>query len=71
MRTWINPTRNYMRPVELGEVMRAGGIGRVVLSRSKGLVEGDLVGRRLNSFSHLRSAFWVQARFVVSSRRLL
>ncbi|ORY28051.1 hypothetical protein BCR39DRAFT_536430 [Naematelia encephala] len=43
MRNWLNPTRSYMRPVEIGEVMRAGGIGRVVASRAKGFVENDLV----------------------------
>jgi NADPH-dependent curcumin reductase CurA len=42
-----------MRPIEIGEVMRAAGIGRVIASRSKGLVKGDLVGVIPCSFSHL------------------
>lgn len=45
MRTWINDTRNYMTPVKIGAVMRAGGIGRVIQSRSDTHHEGDLVRR--------------------------
>ena len=30
MRTWMNAGRSYVPPVEIGEVMRALGIGRVV-----------------------------------------
>ena len=30
MRTWMNAGRSYVPPVEIGEVMRAGGIGRVI-----------------------------------------
>jgi NADPH-dependent curcumin reductase CurA len=30
MRSWMNAGRSYVRPVEIGEVMRAAGIGRVV-----------------------------------------
>jgi len=33
MRSWMNAGRSYVPPVEIGEVMRAGGIGRVVSSR--------------------------------------
>lgn len=32
-----------MEPVKIGAVMRAGGIGRVLASRAKGVFEGDLV----------------------------
>ena len=28
MRGWMNEARSYIRPVEIGEVMRAGGAGR-------------------------------------------
>src|SRR6202047_5012869 len=34
MRTWMNAGRSYVPAVELGEVMRAGGVGRVVESRN-------------------------------------
>jgi NADPH-dependent curcumin reductase CurA len=33
MRSWMNAGRSYVPPVEVGEVMRAAGIGRVVDSR--------------------------------------
>jgi NADPH-dependent curcumin reductase CurA len=34
MRGWMNDVRSYLPPVKLGEVMRAGGAGRVVVSRN-------------------------------------
>jgi NADPH-dependent curcumin reductase CurA len=43
MRGWMNEGRSYIKPVEIGEVMRAGGIGRVVTSHAKGFTAGDLV----------------------------
>lgn len=43
MRTWMNAGRSYVPAVEIGEVMRAGGIGRVVESRHPGFATGDEV----------------------------
>jgi hypothetical protein len=43
MRTWMNAGRSYVPPVEIGEVMRALGIGRVVESRHPGFAVGDEV----------------------------
>ncbi len=43
MRGWMNEARSYVPPVGIGEVMRAGGIGRVVESRNPDFVAGDLV----------------------------
>src|SRR4030095_15831474 len=43
MRGWMNEGKSYIKPVELGEVMRAGGIGRVVASRTPAFAAGDLV----------------------------
>ena len=43
MRTWMNAGRSYVPPVELGEVMRAGGIGRVIESRHAHFAVGDEV----------------------------
>ena len=43
MRGWMNDVRSYIPPVQIGEVMRAGGIGRVVASRHEGFAEGELV----------------------------
>jgi hypothetical protein len=43
MRTWMNAGRSYVPPVEVGEVMRALGAGRVVESRHSGFAVGDQV----------------------------
>ncbi len=47
MRVWIGDNPGYVEPVGIGEVMRAGGIGRVVESRFDGLEPGDVVQGRL------------------------
>src|SRR4029077_9141205 len=43
MRGWMNDVRSYVPPVGLGEVMRAGGIGRVVSSNDPSFAAGDIV----------------------------
>ena len=43
MRGWMNEGRSYVPPVGIGEVMRAGGIGRVVESRHPDYGVGELV----------------------------
>ena len=43
MRGWLNDAKSYIPPVGIGEVMRAGGIGRVVASRHPGFAVGDVV----------------------------
>ena len=43
MRGWMNEGRSYIAPVAIGEVMRAGGIGRVIASRHPGFAVGDAV----------------------------
>ena len=43
MRGWMNEGKSYIAPVGLGEVMRAGGIGRVIASGHAGFGVGDLV----------------------------
>jgi len=35
MRGWLNPTRSYIPPVEIGAIMRGSGIGLIVASKSK------------------------------------
>ncbi|REJ83429.1 MAG: NADP-dependent oxidoreductase [Acidobacteria bacterium] len=42
-RGWLNDVRGYVPPVQIGEVMRASGVGEVVASRHPGFSEGDLV----------------------------
>src|ERR1700758_3905636 len=43
MRTWMNAGRSYVPPVEIGEVMRAFGIGRVVESLHQRFSVGEHV----------------------------
>ena len=55
MRSWMNAGRSYVPPVEIGEVMRAAGIGRVVDSRHRDFSVGE----------HVYGTFGVQ-RYAVS-----
>jgi NADPH-dependent curcumin reductase CurA len=50
MRGWMRDVRSYIPPVGLGEVMRAGAVGRVTASRHPDFAEGD----------HVFGAFGVQ-----------
>ncbi|HUQ29289.1 MAG TPA: NADP-dependent oxidoreductase [Usitatibacter sp.] len=43
MRGWMNEGKSYIKPVGIGEVMRAGGAGRVVASKHPAFKEGDEV----------------------------
>ena len=47
MRGWMNEGKSYIAPVAIGEVMRAGGIARVVASNNPGFAVGDLVSAAL------------------------
>jgi NADPH-dependent curcumin reductase CurA len=43
MRGWMNEGKSYIAPVGIGEVMRAGAVGRVVASNDPGVAVGDHV----------------------------
>ncbi len=43
MRGWMNEGKSYIRPVAIGEIMRAGGVGVVVASKSDKFAVGDVV----------------------------
>ncbi|HUF45139.1 MAG TPA: NADP-dependent oxidoreductase [Aestuariivirgaceae bacterium] len=43
MRGWMSEGRSYVRPVELGEVMRAYSVGHIDASRHREFNEGDAV----------------------------
>ena len=43
MRGWMNEGRSYIKPVALGEVMRAGTLGEVLESRDARFKAGDVV----------------------------
>jgi NADPH-dependent curcumin reductase CurA len=50
MRGWMNAGASYIDPVEIGDVMRAGAVGRIVASEHPGFAVGE----------HVYSAFGVQ-----------
>ncbi len=43
MRGWMNEGKSYIAPVGIGDVMRAGGVGKVVASKHPGFAVGDYV----------------------------
>jgi NADPH-dependent curcumin reductase CurA len=43
MRGWMNEGKSYVPPVGIGEVMRAGAVGRVIASRDPNIAVGDHV----------------------------
>lgn len=43
MRGWMNEGKSYIPPVQIGEVMRAGGVGRVTASKHPNFKDGDHV----------------------------
>lgn len=49
MRGWMNDGKSYIAPVGIGEVMRAGGIGRVIASNSPDFAVGDIVSGLLGA----------------------
>ena len=47
MRGWMNEGKSYIPPVGIGEVMRAGGIGKVIASKNEKYAVGDFVSATL------------------------
>ena len=47
MRGWMNDARSYIPPVGIGEVMRALGVGKVLVSKHPGFQTGDYVNGAL------------------------
>ena len=52
MRGWMNEGKSYIPPVGIGEVMRAGGVGRVVASKNPAFAVGDAVAGSLGVQTH-------------------
>ncbi len=47
MRGWMNEGKSYIPPVGIGEVMRAGGVGKVIASGNPDFAVGDYVSAGL------------------------
>lgn len=47
MRGWMNEGKSYIEPVEVGDVMRALGVGKVIESKHPKFQEGDFVSGTL------------------------
>ncbi|WP_201609192.1 NADP-dependent oxidoreductase [Psychrobacter immobilis] len=43
MRGWLNDAKSYIEPVQIGEVMRAGTVGKVIESKHEKFAVGDYV----------------------------
>lgn len=43
MRGWLNDAKSYIEPVQIGAVMRAGTVGKVLASKNPKFAEGDYV----------------------------
>jgi hypothetical protein len=56
MRGWMNDAKSYIPPVGIGEVMRAGGIGKVIASGHPQFAVGDLVSGGLGVQEYLALA---------------
>jgi NADPH-dependent curcumin reductase CurA len=52
MRGWMNDRKSYIAPVQIGAVMRAGGVGRVLASRDASLRPGEYVSGSLGVQTH-------------------
>ncbi len=48
MRGWMNEGKSYIPPVEIGAVMRAGGVGKVIASNNANFAVGDYVNAGLD-----------------------
>jgi NADPH-dependent curcumin reductase len=56
MRGWLNEGKSYIPPVGIGEVMRAGGIGRVIASKDPAFAPGDIVSGLLGAQEYCQAA---------------
>lgn len=56
MRGWMNEGKSYIPPVAIGEVMRAGGVGKVIASRTPQFAVGDYVSAGFGAQEYLTLA---------------
>ena len=60
MRGWMNEGRSYIPPVGIGEVMRAGGVGKVIVSNNPKFSVGD----------HVSGGFGIQEYCLIDGKDL-
>ena len=53
MRGWMNEGKSYISPVGIGEVMRAGGVGKIIASKNSDYAVGDFVSAGLGVQEYL------------------
>jgi NADPH-dependent curcumin reductase CurA len=72
MRGWMNEGKSYIPPVGLGEVMRAGGVGKIIASNSPGFAVGEYVsgGLGVQTYSQLDAEGLKRAGLVKIDPRL-
>ena len=44
-RIWLTEVPGYLPPIQIDEVIRSGGMGRVIQSKNPNFKEGDLVSK--------------------------
>ena len=54
MRGWMNEGKSYIPPVGIGEVMRAGGVGKIIASKNPDFAVGDYVSGGLGVQEYLQ-----------------
>ena len=54
MRGWMNEGKSYIPPVGIGEVMRAGGVGKIIASKNPNFAVGDYVSGGLGVQEYLQ-----------------
>jgi NADPH-dependent curcumin reductase CurA len=71
VRTWLNDQPGYLPPVQLGEVIRAAGIGEVVSSRCDAYAVGDVITTLTGSArpSAARAISWRSCRCTAQPAR--
>ena len=62
MRGWMNEARSYIKPIEIGEVMRAGSVGKVIKQSGK---------TRFNIGDHVSGWGGVQTHCITNGENLI
>jgi NADPH-dependent curcumin reductase len=72
MRGWMNEGKSYIPPVAIGEVMRAGGVGKIIASSNPKFAVGDVVagGLGVQSYSVFEEAGIKRAGIAKIDQRL-